>query len=98
MDRVRLDGVVTLVDAKHATQHIDEVKPDGIVNEAVEQIAYADRIILNKVKVIYLLSYSAKRLYIYLVTTLVVFNGLEVSLLEYQCECLLRLQTSLDPV
>ena len=65
MDRVRLDGVVTLVDAKHATQHIDEVKPDGIVNEAVEQIAYADRIILNKVKVIYLLSYSAKRLYIY---------------------------------
>ena len=66
MDRVRLDGVVTLVDAKHATQHIDEVKPDGIVNEAVEQIAYADRIILNKVKVIYLLSYSAKRLYIYI--------------------------------
>lgn len=46
---LRLDGVVTLVDAKHATQHIDEVKPDGIVNEAVEQIAYADRIILNKV-------------------------------------------------
>lgn len=64
MDKVRLDGVVTLVDAKHATQHIDEVKPDGIVNEAVEQIAYADRIILNKVKVIYLLSYSARCLYI----------------------------------
>lgn len=46
---MRLDGVVTLVDAKHATQHIEEVKPDGVVNEAVEQIAYADRIILNKV-------------------------------------------------
>ena len=46
---LRLDGVVTLVDAKHATQHIEEVKPDGVVNEAVEQIAYADRIILNKV-------------------------------------------------
>ncbi|CAM6129969.1 unnamed protein product [Calypogeia fissa] len=45
---VKLDGVVTLVDAKHATRHIEEVKPDGIVNEAVEQIAYADRIILNK--------------------------------------------------
>lgn len=40
---------MTLVDAKHATQHIEEVKPDGVVNEAVEQIAYADRIILNKV-------------------------------------------------
>jgi hypothetical protein len=46
---LRLDGVVTLVDAKHATRHIEEEKPDGVVNEAVEQIAYADRIILNKV-------------------------------------------------
>ncbi|BBM97437.1 cobalamin biosynthesis protein CobW [Marchantia polymorpha subsp. ruderalis] len=46
--QVRLDGVVTLVDAKHATRHIEEVKPEGVVNEAVEQIAYADRIILNK--------------------------------------------------
>ena len=40
---------MTLVDAKHAKQHIEEVKPEGVVNEAVEQIAYADRIILNKV-------------------------------------------------
>ena len=46
---VKLDGVVTLVDAKHAALHLDEVKPKGIVNEAVEQIAYADRIIVNKV-------------------------------------------------
>ena len=46
---VKLDGVVTLVDAKHAGFHLDEVKPKGIVNEAVEQIAYADRIIVNKV-------------------------------------------------
>ncbi|CAN1234247.1 Zinc-regulated GTPase metalloprotein activator 1 [Linum perenne] len=45
---VKLDGVVTLVDAKHAALHLDEVKPKGIVNEAVEQIAYADRIIVNK--------------------------------------------------
>ncbi|KAK1275456.1 hypothetical protein QJS04_geneDACA003739 [Acorus gramineus] len=45
---VKLDGVVTLVDAKHADIHLDEVKPQGIVNEAVEQIAYADRIIVNK--------------------------------------------------
>uniref|UniRef100_A0A803LMW5 CobW C-terminal domain-containing protein n=1 Tax=Chenopodium quinoa TaxID=63459 RepID=A0A803LMW5_CHEQI len=45
---VKLDGVVTLVDAKHATLHLDEVKPDGVVNEAIEQIAYADRIIVNK--------------------------------------------------
>lgn len=47
---VKLDGVVTLVDAKHVVQHLDEVKPRFVVNEAVEQIAYADRIILNKVE------------------------------------------------
>lgn len=46
---VKLDGVVTLVDAKHANFHLDEIKPQGVVNEAVEQVAYADRIILNKV-------------------------------------------------
>ncbi|KAF6158056.1 hypothetical protein GIB67_014850 [Kingdonia uniflora] len=45
---VKLDGVVTLVDAKHAGFHLDEVKPEGVVNEAIEQIAYADRIIVNK--------------------------------------------------
>ncbi|EEF44863.1 prli-interacting factor l, putative [Ricinus communis] len=45
---VKLDGVVTLVDAKHATFHLDEVKPKGVVNEAMEQIAYADRVIVNK--------------------------------------------------
>ncbi|KAL1295634.1 hypothetical protein HN51_056485 [Arachis hypogaea] len=45
---VKLDGVVTLVDAKHVHRHLDEVKADGVVNEAVEQIAYADRIIVNK--------------------------------------------------
>lgn len=47
-DKMRLDGVVTLVDAKHAEQHLDERKPKGVVNEAVEQIAFADRIVLNK--------------------------------------------------
>ncbi|KAM6579809.1 hypothetical protein CsatA_003583 [Cannabis sativa] len=45
---VKLDGVVTLVDAKHAGFHLDEIKPKGVVNEAIEQIAYADRIIVNK--------------------------------------------------
>ncbi|KAJ6342108.1 hypothetical protein OIU78_010109 [Salix suchowensis] len=46
---VKLDGVVTMVDSKHVLQHLDEVKPRFVVNEAVEQVAYADRIILNKV-------------------------------------------------
>ncbi|KZV29737.1 COBW domain-containing protein 1-like [Dorcoceras hygrometricum] len=46
---VKLDGVVTLVDSVNALKHLNEVKPRFVVNEAVEQIAYADRIILNKI-------------------------------------------------
>ncbi|KAM7493828.1 hypothetical protein LguiB_028437 [Lonicera macranthoides] len=49
---IKLDGVVTLVDCKHAMQHLNEVKPRFVVNEAVEQVAYADRIILNKVDLV----------------------------------------------
>ena len=48
LDKFRVDGVVTLVDAKHADLHLDEVKPDGVINEVLEQIAFADRIVLNK--------------------------------------------------
>ena len=44
----RLDGVVTLVDAKHVERHLDEKKPEGVVNEAVAQVAFADRLLLNK--------------------------------------------------
>merc|ERR1712125_305325 len=42
------DGILTLVDAKHIIEHLDEEKPEGVENEAVEQIAFADRILLNK--------------------------------------------------
>ncbi len=45
---MRLDAIVTVVDAAHALSHLDETKPDGVENEAVEQVAFADRIILNK--------------------------------------------------
>ena len=44
----KLDGIVTLVDAKHIVQHLDEEKPEGSENEAVEQVAFADRLVLNK--------------------------------------------------
>merc|ERR1711972_535149 len=44
----RLDGILTLVDAKHIVQHLDDEKPEGVENEAVEQVAFADRILLNK--------------------------------------------------
>ncbi|XP_046448156.1 COBW domain-containing protein 1-like isoform X1 [Daphnia pulex] len=45
---IHLDGVITLVDAKHGLRQINEVKPDGSVNEATRQIALADVILLNK--------------------------------------------------
>ena len=62
MDDIRLDGVVTLVDAKHVEQHLDdEEKAEEAVNEAVEQIAYADRILLNKVDLVSLISQPTNR-------------------------------------
>lgn len=47
-----LDAVLCVVDAKHVTQHLDDVKPDGVVNEAVQQIAFADKVLLNKVDLV----------------------------------------------
>ncbi len=51
-EKMRLDGVVTLVDAKHCELHLDEEKPEGKINETVEQIAMADRILLNKIDLV----------------------------------------------
>lgn len=33
-----LDGIITVVDAKHILLHLDEVKPDGVENESIEQV------------------------------------------------------------
>ncbi|RLM73609.1 hypothetical protein C2845_PM15G20700 [Panicum miliaceum] len=49
---VKLDGVVTMVDCKHAMKHLNEAKARWVVNEAVEQVAYADRVILNKIDLV----------------------------------------------
>jgi G3E family GTPase len=46
--QLKLDAIITLIDAKHIEQHLDEEKPEGVENEALEQIAFADRIIINK--------------------------------------------------
>ena len=48
----RLDSIVTLVDAKHVERHLDDEKPAGVVNEAVEQVAFADRLLLNKIDLV----------------------------------------------
>jgi G3E family GTPase len=50
--QLRLDAIVTLVDAKHILDHLDEVKPAGVENEAVEQVAFADRIVINKIDLV----------------------------------------------
>lgn len=47
-ENYRLDGIITVVDAKHILQHLKEEKPEGVENESVEQVAFADRILLNK--------------------------------------------------
>merc|ERR1719226_79072 len=46
--KLALDGILTVADAKHLVCHLDEEKPEGVENEAVEQVAFADRILLNK--------------------------------------------------
>jgi len=46
--KYRLDGIITVIDVAHLEQHLDEEKPEGAENESVEQIAFADRVILNK--------------------------------------------------
>ena len=48
----RVDGIVCLVDAKHVGGHLEEKKADDAVNEAVCQVAFADRILLNKIDLV----------------------------------------------
>ena len=50
--RYKLDGIITVVDSKHIIQHVEEEKPEDVENEAVEQLAFADRIILNKIDLV----------------------------------------------
>lgn len=46
--QLRLDGVVTLVDALHIESHLDDPQLQGRDNQAVDQIIAADRIVINK--------------------------------------------------
>jgi G3E family GTPase len=51
-EHYELDAIITVVDTKHVLQHLLEEKPDGVENETVEQIAFADRILLNKIDLV----------------------------------------------
>lgn len=46
---VCLDGIVTVVDARNITNQLTTPGTDRAVNEAQQQIAYADVVLLNKV-------------------------------------------------
>jgi len=51
-DNFVIDSVLCLASAKHVQSHLDEVKPEGAVNEAVQQIAFCDKVLLNKVDLV----------------------------------------------
>jgi hypothetical protein len=48
--RLMLDGIVTLVDAANVLRHVSASAPLAAPNEVVQQIAYADHILLNKAR------------------------------------------------
>ena len=52
LEEVSLDAIVALVDSAHIEQHLDDIRYDGIDNQAVDQIVSADRIIVNKVDLV----------------------------------------------
>jgi len=53
-DLAYLDGIICLVDAKHVHMHLNDKTDDlsEVVSEATQQVAFADRILLNKVDLV----------------------------------------------
>ena len=47
-----LDGLITVVDSMYIRTRLDERKEKGIVNEASQQVAFADRILCNKIDLV----------------------------------------------
>lgn len=46
---VRLDSIITVVDASSAEYHLDREVPTGCANEAYKQLAAADVVLINKI-------------------------------------------------
>jgi G3E family GTPase len=51
-DHYLIDSIVCLADCKHLHLHLDDKKPDGSANEAQQQVAFADKILLNKIDLV----------------------------------------------
>ena len=51
-EKFRLDSVLTVVDSKQILTRLDEEKPEGVANEAVQQVLFADKIFLNKIDLV----------------------------------------------
>jgi G3E family GTPase len=51
--KFRIDSIVCVVDTKNISQHLrDDSRSKDDVNEAVQQIAFADRVLLNKIDLV----------------------------------------------
>lgn len=48
-EKYALDSVITITDAKYILDRLAEEKPEGVENEAVEQVVFADKILVNKI-------------------------------------------------
>jgi len=45
----KIDGILTVVDCVHFLTQLRRERPDGAVNEPAQQVAFADKVLLNKV-------------------------------------------------
>eukprot|EP00933_Yihiella_yeosuensis_P045656 TRINITY_DN41055_c0_g1_i1.p1 TRINITY_DN41055_c0_g1~~TRINITY_DN41055_c0_g1_i1.p1 ORF type:complete len:617 (-),score=98.00 TRINITY_DN41055_c0_g1_i1:353-2170(-) len=45
----KIDGILTVVDAAHFLTQLNRKRPADVVNEPAQQVAFADKILLNKV-------------------------------------------------
>jgi G3E family GTPase len=50
--RARLDAIITVVDARHCLPKLREERPEGVEVEAIEQVAFSDIMLLNKVDLV----------------------------------------------
>jgi len=49
---LRLDGVIAVADAKHIIGRLDDEVEEGKVNEAYQQVAFCDKMLLNKLDLV----------------------------------------------